>query len=189
MSKLEIAAVIASILTVWFTTTRNMWCWPIGLVSVALYGKVFLDAKFYSDMLLQGFFAVSQIYGWILWHRDRQAGDGAITLATPTHTDLALGALGGTLGTLGLGTLMASLTDAAVPWLDAALTSISLVATYWTARRFIANWWLWIGVDVVYTGLFVWKGLNLTAALYAAFVGLAVLGLRRWRGVEGAVLV
>jgi nicotinamide mononucleotide transporter len=81
---------------------------------------------------------------------------------------------------------MARFTDAAVPWLDAGLTSYSLVAQYWTARQRVANWWLWIGVDLVYTGLFLWKALYLTAGLYAAFVVMAVLGLRRWQGAARA---
>ena len=36
---------------------------------------------------------------------------------------------------------------AALPHLDAALTSYSLVASWWQARKHIANWWLWIVVD------------------------------------------
>jgi len=71
-------------------------------------------------------------------------------------------------------------TDASLPWLDAALTGFSLVGTWWGARKYIANWWLWIVVDVVYVGEYLFKGLDLTAGLYALFVPLAVLGLRDW---------
>jgi nicotinamide mononucleotide transporter len=70
---------------------------------------------------------------------------------------------------------------AALPRLDAALMSFSLVATWWQTRKHIANWWLWIAVDVVYIGEYIYKGLRLTAALYALLVALAVLGLRDWR--------
>jgi nicotinamide mononucleotide transporter len=61
------------------------------------------------------------------------------------------------------------------------LTSYSLVASWWAARKHIANWWLWIAVDLVYIGEYVYKNLRLTAALYAFLVALAVLGLRDWR--------
>jgi nicotinamide mononucleotide transporter len=70
---------------------------------------------------------------------------------------------------------------AALPHLDAALTSYSLVASWWGARKHIANWWLWIAVDVVYIGEYLYKDLKPTAALYAGLVALAVLGLRDWR--------
>ena len=56
MSPLEIVAVIFSVAGVWLTAHRKPLCWPVSLVSVALYAKVFLDAKLYSDLLLQGFF-------------------------------------------------------------------------------------------------------------------------------------
>jgi len=40
---------------------------------------------------------------------------------------------------------------------------------------------LWIGVDVVYVGMYAVKALHATAALYLVFVALAVAGLRTWK--------
>jgi len=180
MTLLETLAVIVSFLAVWLTTTRHMLCWPVGLLSVVLYGKVFFDAKLYSDTLLQGFFGVFQLYGWALW-RLGQGSVGEVRIAPFSTQDLVIGLIAGALGTVMLGGMMSYYTDAAVPWVDATLTSYSLVGQYWTARRFIANWILWIVVDVIYTGLFIFKDLNETAGLYAAFVVLAILGLRRWQ--------
>ena len=71
-----------------------------------------------------------------------------------------------------------------MPWLDATLSSFSLVAQYWTARRHLENWLLWIAVDAVYVGLFLFKGLMLTAGLYAVLIVLAVIGFSRWRRME-----
>jgi nicotinamide mononucleotide transporter len=68
-----------------------------------------------------------------------------------------------------------------VPHLDAALTSYSLVASWWQARKYIANWWLWIAIDGVYIGEYAYKDLRLTALLSAGLVALAVQGLRDWR--------
>jgi nicotinamide mononucleotide transporter len=88
---------------------------------------------------------------------------------------LAAGAVGSVL----LGEL-AKQVHAALPYLDATLASYSLVASWWGARKQIANWWLWIVVDLVYIGEYAWKDLWLTGLLYAGLVGLAVLGLRDW---------
>jgi len=94
---------------------------------------------------------------------------------------LAAGAVGAVL----LGWLMARI-GAALPHLDATLTSYSLVASWWQARKHIANWWLWIAVDLVYIAEYIYKGLNLTAVLYLLLVGLAVLGLRDWNRASTA---
>ena len=84
-------------------------------------------------------------------------------------------------GSVVLGYVMASFTDAHIPWLDSALTSFSLVAQFWMARKYVANWWLWIAVDIIYVGVYIYKDLDLTAGLYAAFIVLAVIGLRNWQ--------
>jgi nicotinamide mononucleotide transporter len=79
-----------------------------------------------------------------------------------------------------LGLLMVRI-GAALPHLDAVLTSYSLVATWWQTRKHIANWLVWIAVDTVYIGEYIYKGLRPTAALYALLVALAALGLRDWQ--------
>lgn len=180
MSPLEIVAVIVNVLGVWLTARRIRWCWPVGVVAVLLYARIFYDFKLYSDMLLQGLFAILQLYGWWRWSVGQQE-NGRVRVTQLPRREALLGLAAGSLGGLLLGALMQHFTDAAVPWLDAALTSFSLVASFWAARKYLANWWLWILLDVIYTGLFYVKGLTLTAALYAGFVVLAVYGLRSWQ--------
>lgn len=180
MSPLEIVAVVVNVLGVWLTARRIRWCWPVGVVAVLLYARIFYDFKLYSDMLLQGLFAILQLYGWWRWSVGQQE-DGRVRVAQVPRREALLGLAAGALGAVLLGALMHHFTDAAVPWLDAALTSFSLVASFWAARKYLANWWLWILLDVIYTGLFYVKGLTLTAALYAGFVVLAVYGLRSWQ--------
>ncbi|MDE1145460.1 MAG: nicotinamide riboside transporter PnuC [Azospirillaceae bacterium] len=186
MSILEIIAVIVSALAVWATTRRVLWCWPLGLASVALYGRVFFDAKLYSDMGLQAVFAAFLAYGWFHWWRGVR-DEGAVVVV-PLSTQAAIaGLVAGAVGSVALGWAMARWTDAALPYVDATLAAFSLVAQYWTARKHIENWWLWIAVDVAYTAMYAVKDLCLTAGLYAGFIVLAVLGLRSWRAGTPAV--
>jgi nicotinamide mononucleotide transporter len=182
MSGLEIIAVIFSALAVWLTARRHLWCWPVGLVSVLLYARIFLVAKLYSDLLLQLIFAVMQLYGWWQWKRGASDLDGQhIQPQRLPKQGLLVGLLAGAVGSVVLGYVMASFTDAHIPWLDSALTSFSLVAQFWMARKYVANWWLWIAVDIIYVGVYIYKDLDLTAGLYAAFIVLAVVGLRNWQ--------
>src|SRR5260363_369248 len=50
---------------------------------------------------------------------------------------------------------------AALPWLDATLTSFSLVAEFWKTRRYIAQWRLWIAVNCAYVVMFAFENLPL----------------------------
>lgn len=180
MSAFEIVAVIVSFAGIWLTAARRMLCWPVNFIACALYFKLFLDVRLYADMVLQALFGVAIVYGWIAWARGR--ADSGTVVVRPLHPRAALAGLAaGALGALAIGWFTSHYTDAALPWVDAALSSFSLVAQYWTARRHRASWLLWIAVDVIYVGMFVFKGLLPTAGLYATLLLLAMLGYRRWQ--------
>lgn len=180
MPWLEAIAALISALAVWMTTRRHPWCWPVGLVSVLLYAWVFLGERLYSDMLLQGVFAVALVYGWNRWLH-HLGDDGLVRVAPLAYRAAMLHITLGAVGAVGLGLLMHRYTDAALPWLDAALAAFSLVAQWWGIRRHTAVWWMWIVVDLIYVGMYAYKSLFITALLYAGFVLLAVAGLRAWQ--------
>jgi nicotinamide mononucleotide transporter len=64
---------------------------------------------------------------------------------------------------------------------------MSLVAQYMLARKIIENWLLWMAVDVIYVALYIYKGLYLTAVLYAIFFALCVAGFVRWHKQMGGL--
>lgn len=183
MTPLEIAAVAISFLAIWLTARRNMLCWPLNLLACALYFKLFLDVRLYADMALQAVFAIGILYGWISWRRDRESTGAVVVMPLSRGAGLGGLAMGG-LAALAIGWFTSRHTDAALPWLDATLSSFSLVAQYWTARRYRESWLLWIAVDIVYVGMFIAKGLLPTAGLYAVMIGLAAIGYRDWRRAE-----
>jgi nicotinamide mononucleotide transporter len=72
-------------------------------------------------------------------------------------------------------------TDASLPWWDTLTTVLSIAAQLLLMRKVLENWVCWIAVDVLSIGLYVAKGVYLTAGLYGVFLVLAVLGWRAWR--------
>lgn len=175
---LEITATVTTLFGIWLTTRRDMLCWPVVLAADFLYLVVFFRARLFSDTLLQGFFVAFTVYGWWHWWRGVRA-EGEVRVVPLSLRGWLGGLAVGAVGAVFLGWLMVRV-GAALPRLDATLTSYSLVASWWGARKHIANWWLWIVVDVVYVGEYLYKDLRLTALLYLVLVGLAVLGLRDW---------
>jgi nicotinamide mononucleotide transporter len=176
---LELTGAVTAALGVWLTTRRLLICWPITLVSIFIYMVVFFRAGLFSDALLQVFFVVFTFYGWWHWWRGVRE-EGNVRVVSLPASNLLIALVLGVAGSFVLGTIAKRL-HAALPYIDAMLMSYSLVATWWQARKHIANWWLWIIVDAIYVGEYIYKGLWPTALLYAAFVPLAVLGLRDWR--------
>ena len=79
------------------------------------------------------------------------------------------------------GLFLKTFTDTDVPWWDAFPTALSVVGQFLLGRKFIENWAVWIVVNVVSVGLFAYKGLWLTVALYTVFIALSVVGWREWK--------
>jgi len=181
---LELAGTATTVLGIWLTTRRLLICWPVVLAADVIYLVVFYRARLFSDALLQVFFVAFTLYGWWHWWRGVRE-EGEVRVVALGARSLLAGLAAGAVGSVALGWLMVRV-GAALPHLDAALTSYSLVASWWQARKHTANWWLWIAVDVVYIGEYLYKDLRPTAALYAGLVALAALGLRDWRRAEAA---
>jgi nicotinamide mononucleotide transporter len=180
---LEAAGVLTTLLGIWLTTRRMLICWPVVLISDVIYLIVFYRVQLYSDALLQVFFLAFTLYGWWYWWRGVRE-EGEVRVVRLPMASLLTGLAAGAVGGFALGFLMKQIPGTALPLLDAMLTSYSLVASWWGARKHTANWWLWIVVDVIYVGEYLYKDLKPTAALYLLLVALAVLGLRDWQRAE-----
>lgn len=181
---LEVAGFITTLLGIWLTTRRLLICWPVVLIADFIYLDVFYRTRLFSDALLQIFFVAFTLYGWWHWWCGVRE-EGEVRVEPLNLSGWLLGLAAGAVGSVLLGWLMTKV-GAALPHLDAALTSYSLVASWWQARKYIANWWLWIAVDLIYIGEYIYKGLGLTAVLYLFLVALAVLGLWDWRRAAAA---
>jgi len=176
----EIVGVLTGILGVWLTTRQKIWCWPVGIVSVAAFIVVFFRAKLYAAMGLQVVYVGLLAYGWHAW---LHGGEGQVALrVSRLPRRLAFGLAVAAAAATGIaGYWLRARTDEAMPYLDGFTTSFSLVAQWMQARKYLENWLLWVVVDVVYVGMSLSQGLTLTAGLYAVYVGLALLGFRDWR--------
>ena len=183
MSPLEIFAVIISIIGVTLTIKRNMWCWVFNFFAFVLYAYLFFEFKLYGETILQVFFMVVNFYGFYHWLKGKQQ-DHEIRIEPIAVQTVILQMIIAAAGGVIFGLSLHYFTDAALPMLDSQLAAFSLLATYWTSRKHIATWVLWVFVDIVYVGMFMYKELFLTAALYAAFVGLAGFGWWQWQQVK-----
>jgi nicotinamide mononucleotide transporter len=48
-------------------------------------------------------------------------------------------------------------------------------------KKLLENWVVWVAVDVVYIGMFIYKSLYVTSLLYFVFLVLSVMGYRQWK--------
>lgn len=181
MKELEITASVLGVLCVWLVVRRNIWTFPVGLVQVALTAIVCFQARLYSDMLLQGVFAVMQVQGWVLWSRSDRAADARIAIRTLSPLQWLWTGVVLLAGTFGLGYAMDTWTAADFAYRDAFCTAQSILAQWWMNKRYLESWILWLAVDQVYVFMYADKGLYFFAALYSVFLVQATLGYVEWK--------
>jgi nicotinamide mononucleotide transporter len=180
MSPVEGLAALLVLANVWLIARRSIWNYAFGLVGVAIYGIVFFRAKLYSDMLLQIFFFVVQLYGWRQWIRSRAAA-GEVVVERLAWRARALWSVGIAIAIVGWGWLMHRFTDASFPWWDASVAMISIAAQILMSVRKIENWWLWIAANILSIGLYAAKALWITTGLYVILLAISVWGLIEWK--------
>jgi nicotinamide mononucleotide transporter len=180
MNPIEIIAAVFGVVSVFLSVKQNIWSWPTAIINVGLYIIVFFESKLYADTGLQVVYVVLNAYGWYHW----LYGGKNRTELPVSKTSARLGTLLGMLilaGTAVIGTFLSRQTDAALPYIDAFTTSTSLVAQWMMTRKLLENWIIWVAVDVIYIGMYIYKSLYVTAVLYLIFLILSALGFVQWK--------
>ena len=181
---IELVSFVLSVMTVLLNIRQNHWAWLFAILSSATYGVVFYGARLYGDMALQLVFITVSFWGWYQWlHGD--ATHDRLPVTRTTQRGLWMAAAGWAVGFAVLAWFLHSFTDTDVPKTDAFLTAGSLVGQLLLSRKKLENWHVWIIVDVIYVGLYIHKGLMLTALLYGMFVVMAAIGLLAWKKSMG----
>lgn len=176
----ELFAFIFGLIAVYFNTQENVLGWPTGIIGVVLSGIVFFQAKLYSDLSLHVIYVILGFYGWYEWLYGGK-NKSELKVSTLSRSLLAALIVLGAIGTAGIGYFFDTYTDADLAYWDAFTTAYSLVGQYMLARKKIENWILWIIVDAVASGIYIYKELYLLALLYFLYLGLATYGYLNWK--------
>lgn len=178
---LEIVAFVLALLMVWANMRVRVVAWPLAIASSLLYALLFADSKLYGEAGLQFVFVAVAGWGWWQWLRGR-GRDGAPLRVHWMSAHSRWLAVAATLAAWPLlGLLLQHATDSDVPYLDALPTVGSITGQFLLGRKLVENWPVWVAVNVVSVGLFVYKALWLTVILYVIFTVLACAGWRAWQ--------
>lgn len=175
----EALGFITGAICVWLTVKQNIWNWPIGIANNLFYIVLFFEARLFADMSLQVVYVVLGGLGWYWWLHGGENRTKLLVAKTSLPHAAVLAAIT-VIATTGLTLFLQSVNDSA-PFLDALTTVLSLVAQYMLTRKLLENWYVWISVDVVYIGLYIYKELYLTSFLYLIFLTMCIAGFIQWR--------
>lgn len=168
--------------TVWLAVRGRVSTFPVGIANNAFFFVLFAEAALYADAALQVVYIVLSALGWWAWLQlGPQRTALKVTGASPRLLAATAGAVA--LATVALVPVLRAAHGSA-PFLDALTTSMSLSAQALLSLKKLQTWFAWIAVDLIYVPLYLSRGLHLTAAVYAVFLVLCVVGLREWRRAQ-----
>ena len=184
---IEITGALFALLYLWLEIRQRAALWVVGIISSAFYVVIFYQGKFYADMALNGYYILAGIYGLWLWRRGntrrRQPQDAATALAVFRTTLTQAMILAGIAAALAVvfTCVLRQFTDSPVPFGDALTTALSVVAMWMLAHKLIEQWFVWLAVNMISTGLYLWRGLEPTAILYFIYSIASVIGYFQWK--------
>ncbi len=186
-SWMEGIGAFAALVYLYFSINQKIWLWPMGILTSAFYMAVFFDARLYADMILQVYYLVVSVMGWMIWRNRQEEEHQEITQILKTSKQMALMLL------LAFVILYAALTWALIkvpsminiaasdmPYWDAFTTAASFVATWMLAKKLIEQWLIWVVVDFVAMAMYLYKGLYITAILFVIYTVMAIWGYFAW---------
>lgn len=183
MGVLEFFGMLFGLLAVYYLIKQNNLTWITGILYVLVSFIVFWDAKLYADFGLHVVFLILNIYGWYHWtHPGEKVSELKVTRAP--FWVLGTTVIGSLVGVLILGYLLGK-TDASLAYWDSTTTVLSIFAMWLTARKYLENWHIWLVVDVLATGIYVYKEIYFYALLYGVYIIMAIIGLRKWQKSMG----
>jgi nicotinamide mononucleotide transporter len=171
---------VFGILGIYLGIKEKILYFPVSLVNVFVSLYIFYHQGLYADVIQQIVYISLLSYGWARWLNGVKPN--ANMPVTHASKKMILGLLLGIIVlTAGMGYFFEQNTNASLPYWDALATSLSFAAQYLLAEKKIENWLVWIDVNIIYIGIYVYKGLNLYAILFFIYLVMAIIGYFRWQ--------
>ena len=188
MDHLELAGLVFGLLAVWYLIKQSLLTWPAGIIYVFISFVIFWRIQLYGDFILHIFFLVLNIYGWYYWLWGRKKGEEDVPVTVNSLKNNLLIAVATLSGVLVFGyflqrlpSLIDGLQPAALPYWDATTSILSVTGMWLTTRKKLENWYYWIIVDVLATGIYAYKGIYFYSILYGVYIIMAIYGYLEWR--------
>jgi nicotinamide mononucleotide transporter len=179
---IEALGAILGIVYIILSIKQNIYTWPAGILSSALYVIVFFQSKFYAGMGLQVYYVAVSIYGWYYWLQGIKKGSGEkVRVTRIKYKTLIKSTAISAIIYIGILYILLNYTDSPIPYMDSLTTTLSIMATWMLARKIIDNWLLWVFVDIVSIGLYIYRGLWATTILFLVYTIMAVAGYIEWK--------
>lgn len=178
---LEVLAVVFGILSVWFAKKENIWVYPAGIISTAIYVYICYRFVLYGDLIINIYYTLMSIYGWYMWTRIIQGEHIEITKSDKTDLFKAFVIFTTTALFVICVYLYFNRFDRLTDYFDTFTTGVFFAAMWLMANKKIEHWLLWIAGNIISIPLYFIKGLGFTGIQFIIFLLIAIYGFLAWK--------
>lgn len=179
MSSWELLAVAFGIAYVLLAAKESLWTWLFAFLGTLIYTILFWEGALLSSSLLNFYYMVMAVYGFILWSGGKNGKELEVSSYT-LNKNITIITIG-LLIALMLGYLSETYTEAKFVYFDAFVLTFSVIATWLLANKILENWLYWIVTDSVALILYFKSEYYVTVILFIIYVILAFWGYYSWR--------
>lgn len=182
---LEYIAVVAGILSVWFSKKENILVFPVGLVNTIIY--IYLSFKYdlIGEASVNFYYTIMSIYGWVLWSRKDVSNRRILHITNSSQKEwlrqLLFFAAFYVAIFFALSYMKTTFAEGAIPWADALASAAAFTGMWLMAKKKTESWYWWIATNIASIPLYFVKGLVVTSLYYLVLLVLAVFGLMDWK--------
>lgn len=194
---LEVIATFFGLMSVYFSIKKNIWVYPTGIISTALYIFIYYTFGLLGDCMINIYYTIMSFYGWILWTKNSE-DHIHVEVSHANKKEWFFAAIlflfslvlvmiiyyykpfidnQFSLQNIDLGLYHLDWAN----WLDIFTTSVFLIGMWMMAKRKIENWVFWIIGDLICVPIMIYKGLGITSIQYLVFTAMAFIGYFEWK--------
>ena len=173
--------VICGVIQVLLAKANKVLLYPFGIASVAITIYVLYEAGLYAELLLNLYYLVMSIYGWMYWMKRND--EKPVQATYSDKQDWLITALIVAIGFPALYYALVYFTDSSVPLWDAWVSATAWAGMWLLAKRKIENWILLNVSNAFAIPLLAHKGLHLYAILTLFLFIVAVFGYFEWKRI------
>jgi len=183
-SWLEFIAVLAGILSVWFSRLENIWVYPTGLVNTIIY--IYLSFKFalLGEASVNFYYTVVSIYGWVLWAKKDRNEQHVLKITSSSGREwlqqVGFFAFFYVTVFCALTYLKKDFAPQAIPWADAFASATAFTGMWLMTKKKVESWYWWIATNISSVPLYFVKHYVFTSVYYLILLVMAVFGLTEW---------
>ena len=182
---LELIAVIAGIVSVWYSRKESILVYPIGLINTTIYIYLSFKGHLLGEASVNLYYTIMSLWGWYLWTRVDPNKQTIILQITKSNTRdwvyqiLFFLAFYFSLY-FSLTYLKKEFAPEAIPWADALASAAAYTGMWLMAKKKVESWIWWIITNIASIPLYFVKGYTFTSVQFIVLLVIAIAGLKSW---------